>query len=228
MTSGMIDPVTGTEAVPRDGRLARGARTRAAVIDALLALHEEGELAPTAQRVAARAGVSLRTVYGHFADMERLSAQAADREFARMVALSRDPDPALPYPERLRAFTANRATVLEWLLPVMRAGAVREHESPALRRSRRKFVAAGDVALRTALAPELAALSGEAQERLAHLVHLVAGGPAWLALRQDRGLDPEQAGELLHEAVTAVLRDALAGGPGPAGTVDRPPQEESA
>ena len=53
---------------PLDGRLARSQRTRAAVIDALVALCVEGDPSPTALRVAERAGVALRTVYGHFAD----------------------------------------------------------------------------------------------------------------------------------------------------------------
>ncbi len=77
--------------VPVDGRTARGLRTRRAVVDALLALQEEGDLEPTAQRVAARAGVALRTVFGHFSDMETLWAQAGEREFAKMAALAERP-----------------------------------------------------------------------------------------------------------------------------------------
>ena len=68
-----------------DGRTARGQRTRSAVVDALLALQEEGDLEPTAQRVAARAGVALRTVFGHFSDMETLWAQAGERELAKIA-----------------------------------------------------------------------------------------------------------------------------------------------
>jgi AcrR family transcriptional regulator len=60
-------------------------RTRSAVIDALLALYEEGDLNPTAVRVAGRAGVALRTVYGHFADLESLYAEASERELARTL-----------------------------------------------------------------------------------------------------------------------------------------------
>ena len=44
---------------PLDGRLARSARTRHAVVDALLDLLGEGDLRPTAARIAERAGVSL-------------------------------------------------------------------------------------------------------------------------------------------------------------------------
>ena len=49
------DAVSESEALPSDGRAARAARTRAAIVDALLALLEEGDLQPTANRIADRA-----------------------------------------------------------------------------------------------------------------------------------------------------------------------------
>ena len=55
-----------------DGRLARGQRTRANVAGALIALLREGDTEPTARAVAERAGVSLRLVFHHFADMDEL------------------------------------------------------------------------------------------------------------------------------------------------------------
>lgn len=127
-----------------DGRTARGERTRAAVVDALLALQEEGDLEPTAQRVAARAGVALRTVFGHCCDMETLWAQAGEREVAKMAALADVPSGDLPLDERVERFCASRARVLEADLPVLRAARLREHVSAALRRSREMFTAGGD------------------------------------------------------------------------------------
>src|SRR3954447_21497603 len=99
-----------------DGRNERSRRTREAVVDALLALHDEGDLTPTAQRVAARAGVALRTVYGHFTDMETLYAEAGERELRRLYAVA-DVVPAdLPLVERIDAFCTSRARVLEYLM----------------------------------------------------------------------------------------------------------------
>jgi hypothetical protein len=62
---------------PSDGRVARSHRSRRAIVDAMRALHAEGDLRPTAPRVAERAGVSLRTVWQQFADMAQ--AGSADR-----------------------------------------------------------------------------------------------------------------------------------------------------
>ena len=51
----------------------RGQRNRDAVVQSFLDLIAEGDLSPTAQKVAERAGVSLRSVFHHFEDMEQLS-----------------------------------------------------------------------------------------------------------------------------------------------------------
>jgi AcrR family transcriptional regulator len=139
-----------------DGRTARGHRTRAAVIDALLALQEEGDLEPTAQRVAERAGVALRSVYGHFCDMETLWAEAGQRELERLGELVDEIPPTLPYAQRLDRFCVSRCRVLEALLPVARATRLREPTSPALMHNRTVFIAAGDEEVLQVFAPSSA------------------------------------------------------------------------
>ena len=72
-----------------DGRALRTQRTRELLVGANLALLEEGELRASAQRVAERAGVSVRTLFLHFADMEELFAATAldDREGLERLGL---------------------------------------------------------------------------------------------------------------------------------------------
>ncbi|MDH4042395.1 MAG: TetR/AcrR family transcriptional regulator, partial [Gammaproteobacteria bacterium] len=65
------DILSGADKRP-DGRLLRTERSRQLIIDALHDLINEGVLQPTAQTVAERAGVGIRTVFRHFADMETL------------------------------------------------------------------------------------------------------------------------------------------------------------
>ena len=50
--------------------LAATERARASIADALFSLLDEGELQPTATRIAERAGISLRLIYHHFGDLE--------------------------------------------------------------------------------------------------------------------------------------------------------------
>lgn len=190
--------------VPLDGRTARGQRTRRAVVDALLALQEEGDLTPTALRVAERAGVALRTVFGHFSDMETLWAEAGARELEKLGELVTAVDPSLPLAERAAVFCASRARVLEALLPVMRAARLREHSSPQLSQNRRLFVEAGDAEVRQVFAAELSALGDDAETTL-HALYLVAGAAGWEGLRFDRGLDVPAATDVLRRTVTRLV-----------------------
>src|ERR1700681_2810624 len=70
-----------------DGRVQRGGRNREAIIDALLACYEAGALRPSVTEVAAQAGVSVRSVHNHFADVEALRAEVAQRQWHRHAAL---------------------------------------------------------------------------------------------------------------------------------------------
>ncbi len=194
----------GEEAAP-DGRTRRAQRTRDAVVEALLALQEEGDLQPTAQRVAARAGVALRTVYGHFADMEALWLEAGRRELAKISALADVPEATLPLAERTTRFCASRARVLEALLPVMRASRLRLPTSAQLRRNWAWYVDVGDSEVRAVFGPELDGLPDDDAVRLLDALYLVSSSSAWDALRGDRGLSPSAARTVMESSVAALL-----------------------
>ena len=57
-----------------DGRRARSQRSRQVVIDATIDLMEEGNLIPTAQQIADKAGINIRNFFRYFEDMETLFA----------------------------------------------------------------------------------------------------------------------------------------------------------
>ncbi|GAC1443310.1 MAG: hypothetical protein NVS3B26_08880 [Mycobacteriales bacterium] len=193
---------TAESEVRADGRNERARRTREAVVDALLALHDDGDLTPTAQRVAAKAGVALRTVYGHFTDMETLYAEAGERELRRLYAVAEVVPQDLPLPDRIERFCRSRARVLEYLLPVMRATRIREPFSPQLARNRSRYIATADAEVERVFAPELAGSGGP---RTLDALYLATGGPAWDALRTDRHLDPSTAEAVMRRTVTALL-----------------------
>jgi AcrR family transcriptional regulator len=60
-----------TKAKP-DGRVLRSERSRQLIMDSMNQLIREGNLAPTAQQVAERAEVGIRSVFRHFNGMESL------------------------------------------------------------------------------------------------------------------------------------------------------------
>src|SRR3954468_19451089 len=101
-----------------DGRSARADRTHRALMEAMLALLDGGDLRPTSAAIAERAGVSERTLFQHFPDREALFRGAALPKAGRIGPLVEPlPGPEAPTDERLRAFVAQRALVLERVSP---------------------------------------------------------------------------------------------------------------
>ena len=72
-----------------DGRAARRARNRTAVLDAAIALFAEGNLQPTAGDIAARSGVSHRSINRYFPDNRTLLRAAVDRQIEIGIPLYR-------------------------------------------------------------------------------------------------------------------------------------------
>src|SRR3954451_15421952 len=97
----------------RDGRTVRAERTRQALVASLLGLLDEGHPTPTAASIAARAGVSERSVFQHFPARETLLEPAAREQYARVGPTLRPIDSTLPLPERIDQFAKQRARLYE-------------------------------------------------------------------------------------------------------------------
>lgn len=190
-----------TSSSPRvDGRTARSERTRNAIVDAHVKLITDGDLRPTADRIAKLAGVSLRALWSHFADMEALFAASGERILQNRDAGFEPVSPDLPLAERVDAYTRQRARMLEQIAPAARAAALKEPFSPALQRYRRLHTERVREELRTLFAAEL---DGDA-ERLAALT-AVSMWPTWETLRTALSLDVEAARRAMARTVTALL-----------------------
>ena len=113
------------------GRQTRSDRTRDTVLNAFLALIEEGDVNPTADRVAQRSGVSLRTVYHQFDDMESIHRLAGELLFTRVQQIPARFDPSMPLSQRVDAYVRYRATVFDLLHPLSSAARIREPVSAA-------------------------------------------------------------------------------------------------
>lgn len=116
-----------------DGRIARGVRTRKAVIVAFEELITERGKGPTANELAKRADVSCRSIFSHFGDMDGVMAAAARRLFDELsdahVSISRE----LPIDERIEAFVNQRVRTLEITAPFYRTVMAQTSPSPSLR-----------------------------------------------------------------------------------------------
>jgi len=183
-----------------DGRTARSERTRSAIVDANLQLIQEGDLRPTADRIARVAGVSLRALWSHFADMEALFAASGQRVLDQREATF-EPVPAdLPLANRIQAFCHQRARMLEHITPTAKAASTREPYSPALQQFRRIHM---DL-VRSELAVLFAAEVAGRPELLTALT-AVSTWPTWGTWRDGMGLSVEAAREALALTVTGLL-----------------------
>jgi TetR/AcrR family transcriptional regulator of autoinduction and epiphytic fitness len=187
-----------------DGRSARADRTRAALKDALLALLEEGDLKPTAERIAARAGVSERTLFQHFPDREALFQGAAVTQADRIVGLLEPlPPTAAPVAERVAALAAQRALVLEFVTPVRRGALLIEPWSETVSSWLQALRGGAAAEVERLFEPELAGRTDRA-ELLAGLVN-AAAWPAWESLRAHQGLSEDAAEAVMRYTLAALL-----------------------
>jgi AcrR family transcriptional regulator len=191
--------------VQSDGRLARGARARTAVVDALLDLLEEGDLRPTAPRIAERAGISLRSVFHHFADLEALFAAAAERQTTRWRGLVRPIGPDGPLATRLAAFVRQRARVLEAVSPVRRAALRMEPFSPEIRARLQQVRELGRRDVERVFAHELAARRPAARRELLAALQATSSWPTWESLRAHQGLTAARARRVLTRILAALF-----------------------
>ena len=84
-----------------DGRRQRSERSQTAIIKAALSLMDEGTLVPTAQQIADRAGVGIRSFFRHFADMDSLFLAADEMLLSSYEALFEVDDRAGTLSERV-------------------------------------------------------------------------------------------------------------------------------
>jgi TetR/AcrR family transcriptional regulator, regulator of autoinduction and epiphytic fitness len=188
-----------------DGRLARSARTRHAVVDALLDLLGEGDLRPTAARIAERAGVSLRLVFHHFDDLEAIYSELADRQAERVKPLTVPIPLTLPLSRRLEEFSAQRSHLLETLSPVRRAAVLMEPFRPALAK---RLKHARDLTRAAAIAvfrPELSKLDADKKRATIAALDVATSWVAWEQMRRHQGLSETDARGVMATTIRALL-----------------------
>jgi TetR/AcrR family transcriptional regulator of autoinduction and epiphytic fitness len=187
-----------------DGRSARAERTRAAIVDAHLALIAEGDLRPTGERIAERAGVSLRALWTNFKDMETLFEASGARVLAEQDAAFRPVDPTLPLAKRVDLFCRQRARLLQLIAPSARAAQLREPTSAQLRRNRMKHIDRLRDEINILFAAELD-LAGADRTQLLNALLTATTWPAWSMLRDVLGLGVDEARRTMARTVHALL-----------------------
>jgi TetR/AcrR family transcriptional regulator, regulator of autoinduction and epiphytic fitness len=188
-----------------DGRLARSARTREAVVDALLELVNEGDLQPTAARIAERANVSLRLVFHHYEDLESIYFEVHRRQIARALPLLEPPvSPAAPLARRISDFVAQRSRVAEFLTPVRRSAMLREPFTPTISKLLAGSRAVARDQIHTAFERELSALPAADRRDLMNALVAAMSWEVWDFMRR-QGQSEADARRVMERTVRALL-----------------------
>jgi TetR/AcrR family transcriptional regulator, regulator of autoinduction and epiphytic fitness len=190
---------------PLDGRTLRAERTRRAIVAAHMDLMCEGDLQPTGERIARRAGVSLRALWRNFSDLESLFAASGRKSWEMRNEVYQPVPVSLPLAERIDAFCRQRVTILELIAPASRAAQIRIPFSAELKRSRGVHNEAVRDEIETLFAEELATFGSERAEVVLALLTATTW-PAWMSLRDDFGRDEAAGLRTMRRTVTALLR----------------------
>ena len=184
-----------------DGRRQRSERSQTAIIEAALALMDEGALVPTAQQIADRAGVGIRSFFRHFADMDSLFLAADEMLISSYEALFEVDNRGGTLSERVARAIDLYGNAFEQLRPVILCTQAQLWRSPKLREN----YAWHQKRLRKELElwlPEVAALARDRREAL----HAVASFDMWHRLRVHQGLSPTASADI----VTSLVNDLIA------------------
>jgi TetR/AcrR family transcriptional regulator of autoinduction and epiphytic fitness len=194
------------EALPlTDGRAARSHRTRLAILDSLLRLLSSGDLRPTTERIASAAGVSTRSIFLHFADVDSLFTQAVDCFAERMLDGVRPVDPQGPLSDRVEEFSRQRARMYESMAPAARAAQIQEPFSVALADRMRALRRRSREATERVFGPELDVLGAEERRELVEALTAIASFTQWDGLRRYQGLSRARAEKVLRRSLAALL-----------------------
>ncbi len=200
-------PVTVPMPAPTDGRRARRHRSRDLAVDALLDLLGEGVLRPTAQQVAERSGVSLRSIFRIFDDVESLNAAAAARQIGRIRHLFVDVLATGTLTNRLIEVVAINGQLYESIAPIRRAALRAAPESEALREQLDRARTWLRTEVERVFAEELSNTSRDAVAA----VELALSFEAWDQLRVAQGLSATRTAAVVTQLARSVLTNPAVG-----------------
>lgn len=196
-----------------DGRRLRSERTRQLIMEAFIELLRERPEIPTAAQIAARAGISTRSIFERFVDLQGLSLATADYAFAmgeaQAVARNVDGDRQT----RVRSHVETRARICEHWLPVWRVVIANLGRLNALR-DRVHFIRQAIVRrMELMYQPELEGLSGEERRDLLIALEALVDFESWGRMRELHGLSFDEACSVWARVIDRLLPPTPPGRP---------------
>jgi TetR/AcrR family transcriptional regulator of autoinduction and epiphytic fitness len=191
-----------------DGRNLRRDRNRDAVVTALLELYREGNLGPSADEIAARAGISARSLFRYFDDVEALVRTAIARQQQHLAPLFQlDVPTDLPLAERVERYVAARVSLLEGMGEVGRIARAVAARQPLILAELARIRGALRRQLTGVFAPELDELAADDRRATVAAADVVTSWEAFDLMHNDQGLTRDQAAAAMGATLLRLLGD---------------------
>ncbi len=191
-----VDHITATT----DGRKLRSEDSKRRIVSAMLELVREGRMAPTAEEVANRAEVGLRTVFRRFKDMESLYAEMSVAINEKVDSIIDGSTDAHSWQENLKQMVHRRLRVYEVIMPYRVAAEALKFQSTVLlnrhmdivREERRRLVGI----LPKGLLDDRPLIEG---------LEAALSFDMWNQLRNDQRLSAQEAGAVVLRIVESLI-----------------------
>ncbi|MEO0494693.1 MAG: TetR/AcrR family transcriptional regulator [Actinomycetota bacterium] len=189
-----------------DGRRARRDRNRETVVDAILSLYREGNVAPSLDEIAQRSEVSHRSVFRYFEDLEELYQVAIERHYATMEPfLQLEAEPAGDLDGRIDQFVAHRLALYERAAPVARVGRMHALRSDLLMDNLSRSRSRLRRQARAHFRPDLQALPVGEADAVTNAMTMMLSFEAIETMRFHQGLSKSATKAALITALTRLL-----------------------
>jgi AcrR family transcriptional regulator len=184
-----------------DGRKHRSQKSQMLIVNAMLELVAQGNLAPSADQIADIAKVGRRSVFRHFSDMDTLYREMTDSIAATMESIVQRPFEATDWYGQVLELVDRRAMGFEKMKPFLLAGRLHRHRSPFLKAAQARFVER----LRNIL---LGILPKDAARNavLVEALDMLLSFESWNRLREDQDLSIVKSKQVLKQAIESLLK----------------------
>ncbi len=203
-----MSETTPSETTPPDGRSLRRERNRAAVIDAVFTLVDEGKIPPQVEEVAERSGVSVSSIFRNFDGLADLQRQAIDHAHKQWSASLEVDDDADPLDARIRSHVRSRIELYERSGGLMRLARARAVDFEPLTEALANQRANLADQTRARFATEVANLSPAAAADLVAIVDTITSPEAFEVMSASHARSSRQISRAWITTLSAVLKPA--------------------
>lgn len=213
-----VPPAADATADETDGRRLRRDRNRDAVVEALLTLYGEGNLDPSSAEIAERAGLSPRSLFRYFDDIDDLCRAAVVAQIQRVKHLFTVAAEATdPLSVRLAALAEQRVALYDAIEPAATVSRLRAPFHPVLADELRITRAALRKQLRDVLATELDLMEPSRREAMLAAADVLCSFEAHQLMKHSQRLTQPDIEATLSAALSELFGsgDARPGGERP-------------